>query len=261
MKTNTQLQHDVMAELACDPAFEASHIGVTVDQGIVTLTGHVSSFIEKWDAERAAQRVHGMKALVVELDVKLPALSQRDDQDIVLSANHALQCMTVGIRDAVKVMIDNGWITLSGHVDWQFQKLAAAEALRHLTGLRGLSNLIGIKPRVIAATVRRDIEAALERHASLNAKRIQVQVNGGDVVLSGFADTWHGPSRTACSLGRARRVQRGRQNRPHRLSTPLAPGRKRHLGRGCCFSTYFFVCAITNIQNKLKALHLLWSKG
>lgn len=190
MKTSIQLQQDVMAELACDPALEASHIGVTVDQGIVTLSGHVSSFLEKWDAERAAQRVHGMKALVVELDVKLPALSQRDDQDIVRAANNALQCMTSGICDAVKVLIDNGWITLSGNVDWQYQKLAAAEAIRHVTGVRGVSNLIGIKPHVIAANVRHDIEAALARHASLNAKRIQVQVNGGDVVLSGFADNW-----------------------------------------------------------------------
>lgn len=190
MKNSIQLQQDVMAELAHDPALEASHIGVTVDQGVVTLTGHVSSFLEKWNAERAAQRVNGMNALVVELDVKLPALSQRDDQDIARSAKNALDCLTTGISDAVTVLIDNGWITLSGHVMWQYQKLSAVEAMRHVVGVRGVSNLIDIEPRVIAANVRQHIEAALARHASIDAKRIHVDVQGSDVVLSGFADNW-----------------------------------------------------------------------
>lgn len=190
MKTNLRLQQDVMSELANDPTLEATHIGVTSEQGVVTLTGHVSSFLEKWHAERAAQRVHGMNALVVELDVKLPALSQRDDQEIARSAKNALDCLTTGITDAVAVMVDNGWITLSGHVMWQYQKLSAAEAMRHVTGLRGVSNLIDLKPCVLAANVRQHIEAALARHASINAKRIQVEVQGGDVILSGFADNW-----------------------------------------------------------------------
>jgi len=190
MKNNLQLQQDVTAELACDPAVEASHIGVVVEQGVVTLTGHVCSFVDKWHAERAAQRVHGMKALVIELDVQLPALHQRDDQDIARSAKNALDCMPVDIYKAVHILVENGWITLSGNLQWRYQKLSAEEAVRHVTGVRGISNQIDITPHVMATNVRQDIEAALARHASLNAKRIQVEVNGSHVILSGFADNW-----------------------------------------------------------------------
>jgi osmotically-inducible protein OsmY len=190
VKTNLQLQHDVMAELADDPSLEAAHIGVIVDQGVVTLTGHVSSFLDKWHAERAAQRVHGVNALVVNLDVQLSAFHERDDTDIARSAKNALDCLSHGVREHVKILVDNACITLSGEVDWQYQRLAAAQAMHHVVGVRGLNNQINIRPRVIATTVQRDIEAALARHASISAKRIHVEVHGNKVILSGFADNW-----------------------------------------------------------------------
>jgi osmotically-inducible protein OsmY len=190
MKTNHQLQQDVTAELADDPSLDTTHIGVIVDQGVVTLTGHVSSFLDKWHAERAAQRVHGVNALVINLDVQLSAFHERDDADIARSAKNALDCLSQGIREHVMILVDDGWITLSGTVDWQYQRLSAAQAMRHVAGVRGLNNQINIKPQVIASHVQRDIEAAIARHASINAKRIHVEVHGNEVILSGIADSW-----------------------------------------------------------------------
>lgn len=185
MKTDMQMQQDVLAELKWEPAVNAAQIGVEVKDGVVTLAGHVSSYAEKWDAERAAQRVSGLKALAIEIDVTLPGSSKRNDSDIAHSAENVLQWMTYLPEDAVKVVAEKGWITLSGDVDWDYQKQAATGAVRHLMGVTGVSNQIVIKPKVSLSAVESEIEAALKRRAHIDAQKISVEIQGANVTLTG----------------------------------------------------------------------------
>lgn len=180
-----QMQLDVLAELKWEPAVNAAQIGVEVKDSVVTLAGHVSSYAEKWDAERAAQRVSGVKALAIEIDVSLPGASKRNDSDIAHSAENVLQWMTFLPEDAVKVVAEKGWITLSGDVDWDYQKQAATGAVRHLMGVTGVSNQIVIKPKVSLSAVESEIEAALKRRAHIDAQKISVEIQGANVTLSG----------------------------------------------------------------------------
>jgi osmotically-inducible protein OsmY len=190
MKTDAQLQQDVMAELQWEPSVHATEIGVTVKDGIVTLGGHVASFLEKHDAERAAQRVSGTKAVAVEIDVKLPAFGKRNDADIARAAENVLEWLGDADKPAVKVMVESGWITLSGEVQWQFQKQAANDAVRHLMGVVGVSNQVALTPAVSFGSVQADIESALRRLARTDAAGISVSVKGSDVTLSGKVDSW-----------------------------------------------------------------------
>jgi osmotically-inducible protein OsmY len=191
MKTDSQIQQDVMAELKWEPAVQAEQIGVEVKDGIVTLAGHVDSFAEKWNAERAAQRVSGVKALAVEIDVKLPGSDQRTDADIAQSCENVLLWTTYLPKDSVKVMVESGWVTLTGHVKWEFQRATANAAIRYLAGVKGVSNQVAIKPdSATAAAVKSDIEAALKRRAVSEAQHIKVEVNGNEVTLSGKVPSW-----------------------------------------------------------------------
>ncbi|MEO8673671.1 MAG: BON domain-containing protein [Tahibacter sp.] len=190
MKTDIQLQQDVMAELQWTPSIKATHIGVEVNNGVVTLAGTVETFGEKWEAESAAQRVQGVKALAVELQVKLPLDMERSDAEIAESAVNILQWTAAPLKDAVHVVVEKGWITLSGEMVWQYQRLAAADAVRNVRGVTGVSNQIAIKPVVTLHAVKADIEAALKRGASSDARRINVGVDGTDVTLSGSVHSW-----------------------------------------------------------------------
>ena len=190
MKTDSQLQQDVMAELKWEPTIEAAQIGVEVKGGIVTLAGHVDSYAEKWHAERAAQRVAGVKALTVEIEVKLPGMSARTDVDIARSAENVLLWTILPPKDGIKVMVENGWITLSGEVDWGFQRVAATTAVRYLMGVKGVSNRIEIKPKVALSAVKSEIETALKRRAKADAQDIKVQVDGNAVTLTGVVHSW-----------------------------------------------------------------------
>lgn len=190
MKTDSQLQQDVMAELKWEPAVHAEQIGVEVKNGVVTLAGEVSSYTEKWNAERAAQRVNGVKALAVEMKVKLSEFGKRTDADIAESAKNILGWTSSLPADAVKVLVEGGWLTLSGDVEWQYQRQAAADSVRYLSGVTGVSNLIAIKPSLSATVVKSDIEAALKRRAAADAKTIAVDVKGGDVTLTGTVHSW-----------------------------------------------------------------------
>ena len=190
MKTDSQLQQDVMAELKWEPAVHAEQIGVEVKNGVVTLAGEVSSYTEKWNAERAAQRVNGVKALAVELTVKLAEFSKRTDADIAESAKNILSWTSSLPADAVKVMVEGGWLTLSGDVEWQYQRQDAAHGVRFLAGVTGVSNQIAIKPSLSATVVKSDIEAALKRRAAADAKTIAVDVKGADVTLTGSVHSW-----------------------------------------------------------------------
>ena len=190
MKTDTQLQQDVIAELKWEPSVNAAQIGVEVKDGIVTLAGHVSTYAEKLGAERAAQRVSGVKALAIEMDVKLSGSSKRTDADIAGAAKTALQWTSSFPKDGVKVMVESGCVTLSGEVDWEYQRQAAAKGVRYLMGVTGVSNQIVIKPHVSLSAVKADIEAALKRRATADAQKILVEVRGADVTLTGTVHSW-----------------------------------------------------------------------
>jgi osmotically-inducible protein OsmY len=190
MKTDTQLQQDVLAELKWEPSVHAAAIGVEVKDGVVTLAGEVSSFTEKWAAERTAQRVSGVTALAIDLEVKLSSLGKRTDADIARSAQTALAWVACLPADAVKVMVEGGQVTLSGCVDWQFQKQAANDSIRHLSGVIGVLNQILIEPPMSIDLVKADIEAALKRVAMSNAEEIRVSVDGSKVTLAGRVSSW-----------------------------------------------------------------------
>ena len=190
MKSDTQLQQDVMAELSWEPSVHAAQIGVEVQDGVVTLAGPVSSYQEKWNAESAAQRVRGVKALVVNLEVLLPALSQRSDEDIARAVANTLEWMTPQVKDEIKVLVEHGQVLLTGEVEWQYQKIAAADAIRQLRGVTGVVNQIGLKHKASRQVVKQEIEAALSRQARADAKKIHVEVEGSDVTLTGFVESW-----------------------------------------------------------------------
>jgi osmotically-inducible protein OsmY len=190
MKTDTQIQQDVIAELSWEPSVNSAHIGVEVSAGIVTLAGHVSNYTEKLNAERAAQRVHGVKALAVEMDVTLPGTSKRTDSDIAQSANNVLRLTTYLPVDHIKIQVENGRIALSGEVEWDYQRIGAADAVRHLQGVTGINNQITLKPAASASVVKADIEAALKRRAHLHSEAISVEVAGSDVTLTGIVNSW-----------------------------------------------------------------------
>jgi osmotically-inducible protein OsmY len=190
MKTDLQLKQDVIAELIWEPAVNPASIGVEVKDGIVTLAGHVGSLSEKWDAERATQRVQGVKALAIEMDVKLPGSFERDDADIARAATNVLQWTTYWKHDSIKVMVENGWITLTGEVEWDYQRRSAVWSVKNLIGVKGVSDQIKIKPAIDSKTIKDDIEEALKRRANSDAKNITVGVNGDKVTLGGSVNNW-----------------------------------------------------------------------
>ena len=190
MKTDQQVQQDVMAELNWEPSVNAAHIGVEVSDGVVTLSGHVDSYAEKIGAETAAQRVTGVKAIAVEMDVKLLNASKRTDADIARSTQNVLEWTTYLPVDSVKVKVENGWVTLSGKVEWEYQRTSAVSAVRLLMGVTGVTDLIVIQPEVSSTLVKTEIEAALKRRARSDAKGISVEVRGSDVTLSGIVNSW-----------------------------------------------------------------------
>ena len=190
MKTDQQLQQDVIAELKWEPSVHAARIGVEVANGVVTLAGHVDSYAEKWNAERAAQRVSGVKALATELKIQLTGPGLRDDADVARAVENVLDWNASLPAGAVKVMVENGWVTLAGTVDWQYQRQAAADSIRFLLGVTGVSDQIGLKPTLSAKTVKADIEAALKRSALADARQISVEVHGAEVTLGGTVHNW-----------------------------------------------------------------------
>jgi osmotically-inducible protein OsmY len=178
MKTGAQVQLDVIAQLKEEPSINAAQIGVEVKDGVVTLAGHVDTYAEKCVAEHAARRVSGARALAVEMDVKLAGPSMRNDTDIASSAESALMWATFLPKDRVKVMVEKGWITLSGSVDWEYQQRAATDSVRYLMGVKGVVDQIAIQPKASLTTVKADIEAASQRRAEVDAKKIPVAIDG-----------------------------------------------------------------------------------
>lgn len=189
MKTDRELQEDVLEELDWEPSVNASHIGVEVTYGVVTLQGEVGSYAEKWAAERAAKRVSGVRGLAMELDIKLTEDTERSDTDIALAAGNMIDWHASIPKDAIKVVAEQGWVTLSGEVQWAFIREAADKAIRGLAGVKGVSNFVTVNPPVAPRDIKRKIEAALYRRAHVDASSITVGVSEGAVTLTGEVDS------------------------------------------------------------------------
>jgi osmotically-inducible protein OsmY len=190
MKTDSELQQDVMTELQWEPTIKAAEIGVGVTDGVVTLSGYVDSFYKKGAAERAAARVFGVKAVAEEIQVRLPGSLKRSDEAIARAAANALEWNVAVSHERVKVQVQDGVVTLSGEVDWWYQKDAAGDAVRKLVGVVLVSNRITIKPAVKPQDVKDKIESAFQRNALLDARRVTVETRGGKVILRGSAHNW-----------------------------------------------------------------------
>jgi osmotically-inducible protein OsmY len=185
MKADLDLKADVMAELAWDAAIHAAGIGVMVKHGVVTLTGHLDTFAEKHAVERAVHRVAGVRGIAHELDVKLATEHQRSDSEIAQAAAAALRWNSRIPDGSIQVDVENGWITLTGEVDWSYQGAHAVKCIRPLVGLRGLRNKITIRPRANPQDIGAEIKAAFARQATREAKHIGIEVDGGVVTLRG----------------------------------------------------------------------------
>ncbi|ROT32274.1 BON domain-containing protein [Micromonospora sp. HM5-17] len=191
-RSDADIQRDVLAELSWDARVQASEIGVSVAGGIATLTGWVDSYAKKWAAERIAHRVRGIRAVANDLTVRLPGDAARTDADIATAASRALEWDSFVPMERLEVTVANGWLTLRGEVEQGFQKRAAERAVRRLTGVRGVTNLIAVRPPapVSAADLERNIRDALRRRRDIDAELIDVDVAGGAVVLSGEVRSW-----------------------------------------------------------------------
>ena len=183
MKTDLQLQHDVSAELHSEPAVNAAEIGVSVADGIVTLTGPSNSLLEKYTAERATLRVAGVKAVANEIEVRLVRGGKPTDTDVARAVLNVLEWNTYVPQDRIKVKVEDGWVTLEGSVEWQFQRQAAEDAVRRTKGVRELTNLITVKPAASPTDVKARIEKALERNALVDAQGILLETHGDTVTL------------------------------------------------------------------------------
>jgi osmotically-inducible protein OsmY len=189
-RTDAQIQTDILSELKYDARVLPNEIGVAVKDGVVTLTGWVDSYTKKWAAEEAAHRVRGVKAVANDIEVRLTTAEERTDADIAAAAVRALEWDAFISVANLDVTVSKGWVTLKGSVEWQYQKNDAERVVRRLTGVKGVSNLITVKPRVTPSDLKRQIEQALVRSAETDADRITVEVDGSKVILKGAVRSW-----------------------------------------------------------------------
>lgn len=190
MKTNLALQKDVQDEIRWEPMLNAAEIGVIAKDGVITLTGTVDSYSKKLAAERAVKRVTGVKAVAEDIEVKLGTSNVRNDSEIAQAALNALKWNTIIPDEHLRLKVENGWVYLEGQLDWQFQKDAARTCVQDLTGVKGISNNITVKPRVNVAIVKENIKKALERNAAIEADGIRVETFNNKVILKGTVHTW-----------------------------------------------------------------------
>jgi osmotically-inducible protein OsmY len=191
MNSDNEIQSDVIEELQVDPSIDHTQIGVAVKNGIVSLTGFVPNYSQKWETEKAAKRVYGVKGIADDLYVHPPTSLERTDAEIAQAALNAMNWHTAIPDDKISVTADHGFLTLEGAVDWQYQKDAAESVVRHLNGVKGVLNSITLTPLIKPADVQSKIQSAFERHADLEARRIGVEATGGKVVLSGNVRSWN----------------------------------------------------------------------
>jgi len=185
-----QIQREVIAELRWEPRIQANEIGVAVKDGIVTLTGYVDSYVKRWAAEEAAHRVRGVKAVANEIEIKLSSNETRSDADIAAAAVRALELDASLNIDKLDVTVSKGWVTLKGEVEWQYQKEDVERVVHRLAGVRGVTDLIAVRPGPTQSDLKRRIEEALVRSAKLDAQRIAVEVEVTKVSLKGMVRSW-----------------------------------------------------------------------
>jgi osmotically-inducible protein OsmY len=190
MRSDNDIKRDVELELRWDPDVDSDDIGVSVKDGVVTLTGFVRSYSAKFEAERDAKRVSGVTAVANDLEVRLPSSDERPDPEIAREAVAAIKSQLPYSYEHITPVVNNGWVNLEGEVEWNYQKEFAERAVRRIKGVKGVSNLIHIKPRVAPSEIKRKIEEALKRRAELEANEITVEANGSEVILRGKVRTW-----------------------------------------------------------------------
>jgi osmotically-inducible protein OsmY len=190
MKSDSEIERDIRDELKWDPDLNAEDIAVSVKDGVVTLAGFTPSYTDRLEAEIAAKRVAGVHAVANDIEVRLPAIDQRPDPDIARDAVAALKAELPISHDRIKVIVKDGWITLEGAVEWQYQKTTADTAVRRVKGVKGVANVITVKPRVEPSDLKRKIMDAFKRNAEVDANRITVEANGSEVVLKGRVRYW-----------------------------------------------------------------------
>lgn len=181
-----------MAEIRWDARLQPNEIGVAAKDGVVTLTGWADTFIKKWAAERAAQRVRGVRAVANDIGVRLPSSAERSDADIAAAATRALEWDALVPTERIDVTLSKGWITLRGELEWEYQRRAAERAVRGLSGVRGVTNLISVRPHVQPAPgeLQHRIQDALVRSVETDADNIQIRIDGGQLTLTGTVRSW-----------------------------------------------------------------------
>ena len=190
MRTDSDIKRDVESELKWDPDIDASDIGVAVKNGVVTLSGFVRSYTQKYQAEKATKRVKGVLGVANDIEVRLPSVHEKTDPEIARAAVEAIKSELPYSHENIKVVVKNGWVTLEGNAEWEYQRNRAEAAVRKLRSIKGISNLVTLKPRVAPSEIKAKIEEALKRMAEVDADRVTVTANGGEVVLTGTVRSW-----------------------------------------------------------------------
>jgi osmotically-inducible protein OsmY len=190
MRSDSDIKRDVEDELRWDPSVDATDIAVAVKNGVVTLTGFVRNYMDKFEAEAAAKRVAGVVGLANDIEVGLSRADQRPDPEIARDAVAAIKSRLPLSSEHIKVVVDKGWVTLEGQVEWNYQRDEAERAVRRINGVKGVINSIGLEPRARPSEIKQKIEEAFRRSAEIDASRITVEANGSDVVLRGAVRSW-----------------------------------------------------------------------
>jgi osmotically-inducible protein OsmY len=190
MKTDNDIKRDVEAELKWDPDIDATDIAVAVKNGVVTLTGFVRSFSQKYEAEREVKRVSGVAGVANDIEVRLPSSGERPDPEIARDAVSALKAELPYSSENMQVTVKNGRLTLEGSAEWNYQRIRAEEAVRRVRGIKGVANLIALKPRVAPHEIKTRIEEAFRRNAEIDADHVTVEASGGSVTLRGTVRSW-----------------------------------------------------------------------
>jgi osmotically-inducible protein OsmY len=189
-RTDEQIASDVLNELKFDAQLQPNHIGLSVKDGIVTLTGFVDSYLKRWTAEDLALRIRGVKAVANDVEIRLPSAAERDDSELAAAALNAIQWDALIPDNRIQVSVSNGWVTLDGRVEWQYQKQDAERIVRRLRGVKGVMNQIVLEPAFVVLQLKEQIQSALERHADIDANRITVEVQDSKATLEGAVHSW-----------------------------------------------------------------------